>query len=114
MTHVEAVRQLAGEPGLDDCAGREVDRILDTVEGSGPRVRVEHEVGGARLAVSRLADAPRIDEPLTLGDLQHRSRRRHLSLRRAIVAREVAGDMRVPDQADPLVLSGEAVARLVD
>ena len=45
---------------------RLVDRVLDAPERRRPRLRVEHQPRGARVAVARLPDAAGVHEPLAL------------------------------------------------
>ena len=52
-----------GQPGLADLGLRQRDRVLGAPEPAPARVEVEHEPGGARVAVARLADRARVQQP---------------------------------------------------
>src|SRR4029079_2775407 len=87
----------------------------DTVVDGLPLVCVEHEVGGASVAVARLADAAGVDQPLAFGQVELSAGLRHLAVGGfAVAAREVARDVRMADEANALVLRVEAIVRLID
>ena len=61
---------MPGKVGRLDRRRGALDVVGDPVVGGLPGVGVELQPGGAGIAVARLADAPRVDQPATLGDLQ--------------------------------------------
>src|SRR5712691_6800705 len=63
-TDRETVGEDLGEPARADASLRLGHVVRGTIEGGGPRDRIQHGVGGARIAVARLADAARIDQAL--------------------------------------------------
>ncbi len=70
---------------------------------------IELEPGGSRIPVPRLADAAGVDQPLALRDLQILAGPPGLpGSRRAFAARERKRHVRMPDQADPVLLDVEA------
>ena len=53
-----------------DRVGGPLDLVLGPVVGDLPGVGVELKPGGARVAVAGLANAARVDQPATLGDIE--------------------------------------------
>ena len=64
---------MLGQIGLGDRLRGAVDVVVDPVVGGLPRVRVELEPRGSRIAVARLADATGIDQPAALGEVEARA-----------------------------------------
>src|SRR5207247_6583723 len=53
-------------------------------------------------------------EPFTFAHLENGTRRRYRTVSRSVVSREIAGDVRVTDEANPFSLNLEAVLCLID
>src|SRR4029453_7061771 len=58
----EALGQRIGQPPLANLLLRALDRVLDARKERPASLEVEHEPGGARVAVARLADRARVDQ----------------------------------------------------
>ena len=56
-------RAICGSPAVAHLRLRLLDVVGDAAEGRAPRVEVEHEVRGARVAVARLADRAGVEQP---------------------------------------------------
>src|SRR5215207_2222763 len=63
LTVGEPLRQTLRQALLAQLGLRLLDGIFDATESRKHAVEVEHEVGGARIAVARLPDRSRIDQP---------------------------------------------------
>src|SRR5512132_1406441 len=66
---LEPSRERPGEPALAHLALRSLDRVCDAMERSKPPFEIEQEPGGAPIAVARLADRARVEEP-SAGELE--------------------------------------------
>ena len=66
---------VSGRPALANLLLRALDWIRDTVEGCPARVQVKRKPGGARVAVSRLADRSRVQEPAPFDEVDLRAGR---------------------------------------
>ncbi len=67
----ERLRQLRGP----DRRGRTGDVVVGPVVAGGPPLGVELQPRGPRVAITRLADAARVDQPLALGEIELTRRR---------------------------------------
>src|SRR5206468_4710652 len=63
------LREGLREAGGADVGLRALDRICDAVEAGKPRVQIELEPRGPRVAVPRLADGTGIEKPAARGEL---------------------------------------------
>lgn len=104
-TFGERVRQ----PGVPDRCRGPRNVVLGAAVRGPPAVEVELQPGGSRVAVTRLTDAARIDDPLALRQVEL------FALRPRLAGRRVPGspaerqrDMRVTDERDPLGLDVQA------
>ena len=77
-----------------------LDWIRDTVEGCPAGVQVKRKPGGARVAVSRLADRSRVQEPAPFGEIDLRAGRGMVALGPFTVEAERQRDVAVTDQDD--------------
>ena len=106
------------QPGDLDRARRPLDVVADPVIGRLPALGVELEPRRPRVAVAGLPDAAGVDQPPSLVDLEAGPGPGlpAAGLAAVVVAvggREEQGDVRMADEADPLLLDGEAVGRLL-
>src|SRR6266850_6982467 len=94
-TDREAVGEDLGEAARSDASLRLGHLIRGTIEGGGPGDRVEHCVRGPRIAVARLADAPRVDQALRSKRVRGPGLRTQLAQALALSLEE-RWDVRVP------------------
>src|SRR5215204_2922701 len=74
--------------------------IWDAVESAKPAVEIEQQVGGTRIAVARLADRPRIEQPAGSLELVTRAVGSDAAAQRAVRERNCERDVAVADQGD--------------
>ena len=72
LSDVEAVGEALRQAGGDDRRGGAIDVVGDAVEAGRPSRRVELQPGGARVAVARLADAARVEQPRPAAEVEQR------------------------------------------
>ena len=96
LAESKASGQAFRQPALADFGLGSLDRILDTPERCPPRVIVNQEPRGARVAVARLADRAGVQEPAALGQVDLASLRR--DRRRSARPRERERDVAVADE----------------
>ena len=97
-----AARRASREDAPRGSPPRAVDVVVDAPPRGGPGAQVEQHPGRARIAVARLADAARVEQPRALADVERLTVATGLAGRRlALEAVERQRDVAVPDQADP-------------
>ncbi len=95
---LETSRQRLRKARLADLRLRSLDRIADTAKQSPTCVEVKHKVAGARIAVARLPDGARIEEPSLVAEVHLGSGGREAARDRAAREREGEGDVAVADE----------------
>src|SRR4051812_46696002 len=108
LTVLQAVGERVREArGADRRLGAR-DVVLDPLPRRVPAVEIEQEVRRAGVAVARLADRARIEDPLALAHIGARAVRAGGAGDALAPAHEGQGDVRVADQADAVALGVEA------
>src|ERR1044071_141262 len=106
---LEALGERIGEVGGADGGLGARDVVVGAAPRRGPGVGVEHQPGGPRVAVARLAGGARIDEPLTALQIHYRTLApRRAGRRLSLGAVERQRHVRVADERDPVVGRVEA------
>src|SRR5919201_5203684 len=96
----ETISQRLGEATLADLLLRALDGIRDSAVKRALRAEVEHEVGGARVAVARLADGAGVEDEAPARQADLRAAGDGRAVDRAVLEHEDESDVAVADEDD--------------